>query len=125
MRTCPTCGEEWPDRAKFCPTDGTPLGPPTEKVAPSTEAASPAQPADVAEAVARPKMDDDWAEDAGDAGDDGFSDTQWFMAAVEDPEQLKEEASVDDLTEMQGKYERDESIPEEVREKFSLRKKKK
>ena len=125
MRTCPTCGEEWPDHAKFCPTDGTPLGPPVEKEAPSKEEASTAESADVADAVARPKVDDDWADGDGDAGDDGFSDTQWFMAAVEEPEALKEEATVDDLTEMQGKYKRDESIPEEVREKFSLRKKKK
>ncbi len=55
----------------------------------------------------------------------GFSETQWFMAAV-DPDSLKEEvAAPDEVMELQDKYRRDDSISEEKRSLFSLRRKKK
>jgi len=63
-------------------------------------------------------------EETGEHMGEGFSETQWFMAAV-DPESLKEEAvAPDDVMELQGKYRRDASIPEEQRSRFTLRRKK-
>jgi hypothetical protein len=63
-------------------------------------------------------------EETGNHSDPGFSETQWFMAAV-DPESLKEEAAApDEVMELQDKYKRDESISEEKRSRFSLRRKK-
>jgi len=66
---------------------------------------------------------DDWG-DADAAAEAAFSDTQWFMAAI-DPESLKEKPTVADLSDLQGKYTRNESIPEDVRAQFTLRKDKK
>ena len=68
--------------------------------------------------------DGDGAENEEGGVDEAFSDTQWFMAA-RDPETLKDEATAEDLYEMQNQYERDETISEDDRSKFSLRKKKK
>ena len=45
MRTCPTCGREWPDQANFCPMDGTVMhadkAPPPASRAPVPRSAAP------------------------------------------------------------------------------------
>lgn len=163
MKICPKCGASWPDVARFCPQDGSPLKElPSQASAPSKPPEQPAEqrvsppipampkapsppppkPPDPAASTSRktvqtpapPAADrsgkkpgpeeedgvDDWGDEGGGGGDGAFSDTQWFMAAV-DPEALKESASVDELNDLQTKYRRDESIPDEVRKKFSLR----
>ena len=72
---------------------------------------------------ARRKGDPD-TEEWGDPPTSGepaaFSETAWFMAAVK-PETLQEKAGADDL---EGKYQRDESLSEEERQKYSLNRKK-
>jgi hypothetical protein len=66
---------------------------------------------------------DDWGDDDA-AAEAAFSDTQWFMAAI-DPDSLQEKPTVADLSDLQGKYTRNESIPDDVRAQFTLRKEKK
>lgn len=65
--------------------------------------------------------DEPWGDDGAETA---FSDTQWFMAA-ENPDDLKDEHDTREILEMQDKYRRDESISEEKRSRFTLRKKKK
>jgi len=124
MKICPTCGDKWPDRANFCPKDATNLAdvepvperggapPPDDAKAPS--ASSPASTPDL-------ELDD---RRINQEAIHGFSETQWFMVAQE-PEELKEEATTDDLMDMQDKYDRDDSIPYEVRAKYTLSRDKK
>jgi len=109
MKKCPKCGTEWPDDANFCPKDGTNMA-----VVGRDGAASSDYTADY----------DDESAGSGDGQEEGFSDTQWFMAA-QDPDALKEEPTAEDLYEMQNQYERDETISEDDRSRFSLRRKKK
>lgn len=110
MKKCPKCATEWPDDANFCPKDGSNMA----ALGPDGAAASDTT-ADFSE--------DGAAASGEDSDDEGFSDTQWFMAA-QDPDALKEEPTAEDLYEMQNQYERDETISEDDRSRFSLRKKK-
>jgi len=73
---------------------------------------------------------EDETEDRADSKGEGkgkgktFSETQWFMAAQQ-PDLLKEEASTDDLMDMQDKYEHDANISTSERARFTLNKSKK
>ena len=50
-----------------------------------------------------------------------FSETQWFMAGA-NPDELKDVTAPDYVSDAESKYRRDSSIPEEERQKFTLRK---
>ena len=110
MKKCPKCGTEWPDDANFCPQDGTNMATLSRDDAAASDSTA--------------DYDDDGAGPDEDGVDEAFSDTQWFMAA-RDPEALKEEPTAEDLYDLQNQYERDETISEDDRSRFSLRKKKK
>ena len=112
MKVCPKCGHEWPDKARFCPNDGTRLDDDTIRAEEPESGAS--------QQAEKPEGGEKSEE--GDPNLGTFSATQWFMAAV-DPDELTDEASPEELQEKQGKYERDETIPEEKRRRFSLSKK--
>jgi len=126
MKVCPKCGGEWPDNANFCPKDGSqlvgmqPISPEDELVVeePAGDLPQPEEP------VGSDGLSESGEHDLDPREPAGFSETQWFMAA-EDPDSLREDASTDDLYEMQDDYDWDEEIPEDVRSKFSLRRKKK
>jgi len=124
MKICPTCDIEWPDSANFCPKDGTNLmGVPS--VSQQRQESRPEPKAEEAPVVAKePGTSTREQQLLEQARAEGFSETQWFMVA-EDPEQLKHDMSTDELYDQQDKYGWDESIPEEERARFSLRKKKK
>ena len=146
MKICPTCSTEWPDKANFCPKDGSDL---VDLPAPAESASpEPAPPEPVLHEPAPPEpappepvndMPEDMAEQMAqeaaklreqaqanveleprEAG--GFSETQWFMVA-EEPDKLKDGATAGELRDMQDDYDWDEEIPEDVRAKFSLRRK--
>lgn len=125
MKICPTCGGTWPDKANFCPRDGSSLKKVTtleeEKPAANKEQTDDCPPQDPKPGSQAVQLEDEWSDSQVEA--EGFSETQWFMAA-QDPEKLKEDHTAGDLFDLQAKYKRDKSIPEEERRKFSLRKKK-
>jgi hypothetical protein len=123
MKTCVKCGTQWPDKANFCPRDGAMLRE-TITVDPIVDTPAPQEmKAPEPQEKAEPEVEE-IPEETGNHSDPGFSETQWFMAAV-DPESLKEEAAApDEVMELQDKYKRDESISEEKRSRFSLRRKK-
>jgi hypothetical protein len=130
MKLCPKCGSRYPDHANFCPKDGTRLEERDESAGAEgtvrkpgetprvTRQEKPVRPDEATDAYT-PEEEEKLKDDAG-----GFSDTQWFMAAVK-PEDLKEATETAEVSDLQKKYERDEKIPEEDRNKFSLRKKRK
>ncbi|MBM4353593.1 MAG: hypothetical protein FJ109_07305 [Deltaproteobacteria bacterium] len=140
MKTCVMCGTQWPDKANFCPRDGAKLRDTItvdpipgkeddDRSAAPQEQAPASKREEAAAAVAgtdRPAQAavEEPSEEIADQQREVFSETQWFMAAV-DPESLKEEAAApDEIMELQGKYRRDESISEEQRSRFTLRRKK-
>ena len=125
MKTCPKCRSEWPDSARFCPKDGTPMG---DAVVVEEDVAQ-EQPEEIEEIKKQPTQDvPDLTPEEEEKLDQqrlqGFSETQWFMLA-QDPDKLKDAASTEDLFEMQDDYDWDDEISEEERSKFSLRGKKK
>jgi len=147
MKTCPKCQTEWPDSARFCPKDGTPIPDPVVETQSDVEADADLE--DVSMEATSDADLDDVSEPASSEGQEsaaapakdavvltpeeeekldqqrmhGFSETQWFMLA-QDPDKLKDSASTQDLYDMQDDYDWDEEIPEEERSKFSLRGKK-
>jgi len=124
MKKCPKCLGQWPDAANFCPKDGTRTVLVTEEEAKAAAAAPAASAGAPAEESGKAGAEGGGAEQDGEhptSERKGFSETQWFMAA-QSPELLKEEATADELMDMQQKYKRDETIASEDRKKFSLRK---
>jgi hypothetical protein len=118
MKECPKCKRKWPDTGKFCPFDGTPLAEHQKPAEPESLQSSKTQmievPADIAalkgklgtaEAAKKPKK--------------GFSETQWFMKAL-NPEDLEEVNPDSDLESATKKYEKTTEVATEVRKKFSL-----
>ena len=118
MKTCPKCGEQWPDKANFCARDGTGLRTlPSDPQEPDKESTLTYDGDDGSETGETPERSDQSSEE----DLEGFSETQWFMVAAE-PDLLKESASPEDLSELQAKYERDGSIPDDVRQQYTLKK---
>ena len=98
MKTCPSCGKEWPDSARFCPIDGTAMLEPQAPV------------------VDRAGVDSDAAPAPGQ-----FSETKWFKKGSElqadiPPEQMDSAA----LCQMYEKTSEMSPVDEKM---FSLRKK--
>lgn len=111
MKKCPKCGYECPDGAKFCPEDGYRF--------PQVAAAAVA-PAPEPYSGSDPDTDEWGAPAQANAGPSKFSETAWFMAAVK-PENLASQAGEADL---EGKYERNDSLSDEERKKYSLNREK-
>ena len=93
MKICPKCGRRWPDKAKFCPVDGTTLEPENKE-----------EP-DSGEQEAQPSK--------------AFSETKWFMIGdhIKDEDVTPEDIPDDDLEEI---YKKTGQIPTELRKKYSL-----
>ena len=94
MKVCPKCGRQWPDKAKFCPVDGTPL-----KRKEESAASPPVEPEEP------PKK--------------RFSETKWFMIGdhIKDEELTPEDIPTEDLEEV---YKKTSELPPEIRKKYSL-----
>lgn len=127
MKRCPKCNSEWPDAANFCPVDGGELVDITPPADPS-EAATRVMPA-ASEAPAAPKQPVQPAQPArqGEAAKAAkkrrFSETAWFMAA-QSPEELGDVEVGQDAELATEKYIVDGELDADVRDKFSLRKRK-
>jgi|SaaInl4_150m_RNA_FD_contig_21_152824_length_489_multi_8_in_0_out_0_1 hypothetical protein len=125
MKICPTCDNEWPEDANFCPKDGTNLmGVPSVARRTAKKRAPAPVENESTEEYKEPGTTTREQQLLEQARLEGFSETQWFMVA-KDPDQLKHEPTTDELLDMQEDYGWDESISEDERSKFSLRRKKK
>ena len=98
MKTCSSCGREWPDSARFCPVDGTPMAEP--QTASTEKGVADSEPAPV---------------------QGQFSETKWFKKGAElqadiPPEQL-------DSATLCQMYEKTSEMSPVDEKQFSLRKK--
>jgi hypothetical protein len=132
MKRCQKCGRDWPSDGNFCPLDGANLvelePPPGEE----PEAAPEPPQVDPDVAISETLGDVGWEEKPAPeepkkkkkkkkGNKREFSETQWFMVG-DDPEELEDVKNPDELTVVSDKYDRDSTIPREVRKQYTLRK---
>jgi len=121
MKLCTRCGRSWPVEGNFCPIDGSELvNMPEESAAPAEPAASEEREDATGEGGWGDGPEDERPASGAAGTPREFSETQWFMVGA-DPDSLQDAHDAGDLGHLQEKYDRDSSIPSEVRRKFTLK----